>query len=303
MNGETLLPDIARFARAMIASRDLDPLYPVLAAVEDRVCETEEERLWLTALYLAYYHMSSALAAYRLMPSPDAPLPDALGRFPTGIERRGLRGGKVVAHLDHLAALAVAAGGLRRFVAAPGWYDPAQPVRNYLRFWDVAQQPWGNGRWAAFKWAELLREVNGLAFSAPDMRMAECTGPKECLAVLAGLRAADPVAAYDRAGEDLRDRLREREGLDLSWEELETVLCNFGSLLKGRYYVGHDIDELQERLDAPFLDPADRDLLFTARREALPAAYLGELGGWHGVDADRKRVYASTGMIVTREAA
>ena len=32
-------------------------------------------------------------------------------------------------------------------------------------------------------------------------------------------------------------------------EQVETILCDFHALAEGRYYVGHDIDQMQEQLD------------------------------------------------------
>ena len=89
----------------------------------------------------------------------------------------------------------------------------------------------------------------------------------------------DPLARTD-AGHDLRERLAAM-GVPLSWERLETVLCDFHSMVKGRYYVGHDIDQMLEQAEkAP---PAIRDLILAARAATLPERYLGEVQGWSGV--------------------
>lgn len=306
MPSRKLYEDVKTFARAMLESRDLDPLYDVLRELYVAMDLDEERALWFTTLYLAYYNLPSALTAFWYLPLDDAyellhgaGEPQALTALPMATERRNLRiGGKVVLNLQSYLGW-VAVFGSQRLFLRQRWGD--NPERNFLAFWDTAQSVWGNGRWAAFKWADLLKNVHGWNLAAPDMRMAFCSGPKEGLQLLYGYPTED-VPTLDRMGADLRERLA-ADGLNLDWEELETVLCNFKSLYKGKYYVGHDIDELQERIDLSgrFLGLDERARLYRARQASLPAAYLGERHGWHGIDRARMGAYKATGAILTRE--
>jgi len=292
---EQLYTDVKTFARAMLASRDLDPIYDVLRALYYALDLAGETALWFTALYLAYYNLPSALVAFRAVPEPGY-IPDRLLSLPIAVERRNLLGGRISRHIADYLAYWRLYGSQAKFITR-GW--AVDPWQNFLRFWETAQRPWGNGRWAAFKWADLLKNVHGLLISAPDMRLADCTGPVEGLQRLYDTTTED-VLALNYLGNNLRDRLA-YDGLLLDWEQLETVLCNFKSLAKGKYYVGHDIDELQERIDhAPYLDRGDRRLLLEMRRRALPLVYLGECCGWQGIQRDRMGAYAERGAILVR---
>jgi hypothetical protein len=66
----------------------------------------------------------------------------------------------------------------------------------------------------------------------------------------------------------------------------------------GRYYVGHDIDQMLGQIDrttSAFVGEA-----LAARYETLPYDYLGEHHDWDGIDDARRKVYRDTGQIVTR---
>lgn len=295
---DRVLNAVSRFALGQIDSDDIDPVYPVLRALHRRLDLDEERALWLTALYLGYYNLTSALKAFRLHPFPQ-PLSPLAATFPCATERRGLRGGKVIPHIQ--GYLDVTFLGQRAFIQ-DGWGP--DPIENYLLFWDQAQTVNFNGRWAAFKWSEILRKVHGYPLMAPDMRLAFCSGPREGLEWLYSLKDAT-VPQLNEAGRLLAAQLAGRgvpiwTGPEPDWESLETVLCDFNSTRKGHYYVGHDIDQMLAQIKAAGLSPDDERLLLDIRREVFPADYLGELNGWDGVDKDRRKVYQRTGVIVWR---
>jgi hypothetical protein len=313
------LQHIVDFGVAMLESRDIDPIYPLLEYLyRDRLGETpdrEERALWQTVLYVAFYNLPSALTAYREIGWPetsDLKLEDRipvahLSRLPIGTERRGLRGGMVTTYLQGYWRTVRRHGGNQERWMQQGWGDaPPLPEWRYNLFWDTWQQVKYNGRWSAFKTAEILSTVHRFPMAAPDMRMAHCSGPREGLIWLydldlSGMKASDRVKYLDGYGLHLRRQLADR-GLPLSWEQLETVLCNFNSMRQGKYYVGHDIDELQGQIEAAtaYLHPGDEASLWKARRAVIPCRYLGEGGGWSGVQHARMRVYLDEGHILTR---
>lgn len=272
-----------------MASEDIDPVYPVLRALYAAQGWAEAQALWFTTLYVAFYHLGSAWVAFQERPDPG-PLPARVTRLAIAVERRGLRGGKVLAHVE--ALVATTGSDLAGFIR-DGWRT--HPEANYEAFWIQWQRVWGNGRWATFKMAELLKKVHGLPLAAPDMRLADCSGPRQGLEWLYGLHGED-VPTLDRAGVQLRGMLA-AAGLALDWEGVETVLCNFNSTAKGHYYVGHDIDEMQGQLTQA---PSDVTPLWTARAAALPVAYRGEAHGWCGVNPSFQRWYRDHGTILTR---
>lgn len=291
-----LLNDFVVFGRELIRSQDIDPLYPVLQWLEKDM--EPEQALWFTFLYLTYYNLASGTRAFELLETPQE-FPAQFERLRIATERRNLNGNKVRPHVDDYVGRCRTAGSQTAFLQQ-GWGD--DPVANYEAFWVTAQQVYQNGRWAAFKWAEILKKVHGWNLAAPDMRMEFCSGPKAGLNLLYGLegRWDSNVEVLNYYSKDLRQQSA-REGLIVpDWETLETVLCNFHSLREGRYYIGHDIDELQETIDHSSLNPHTKAWLYAARAKVLPHEYLGEIQNWFGVDKSANRIYRDAGIVYAR---
>lgn len=285
--------DIIAFGRAHVASGDIDPTYPVLRHIVRSWALTPDEALWLTNLYVAYYHLPSALMAFRMQPNPRLALPEEALTLPCGTERRGHRSPKALAaHLD----------AYRRatYPSQTGYWCEGlteDRTRNFAIVYRQALQLHGNGRWAAFKLADLYLHALDMPLDFPSMFLEESSGPR------AGLALLYPEAAAGRLGPwalILRNAFA-ASGLPLSWDQLETVLCDFHSLAADRYYVGHDIDEMQARAFDTDLTVTELELVLEARRASFPPAYLGEAGGWRGVDKERNRAYRTTGQILLRD--
>lgn len=295
--GRRRLPALIRFAELHVASEDIDPMYPVLRHLQRRM--DREDALWHSLLYVAFYNVASSQQAYGRYPSP-AQVEGDLARLPTGTERRNLRGGgPLTRHTGVLAELASAHGGAYAWLTHQLVGDPRADWTNVQ---GTIRQAWGNGRWAAYKTAEVLMKVNGFRLEATDMGNAFSTGPRRGLELFFGRVDGNsywPVAKLDAQGEVLRELLRDH-GIELGIEQLETVLCDFHSMHEGRYYVGNDIDLMQGQLEAAELAGADLTAVWLARAAALPNRYLGELRGWSGVDKARATRYLVSGEVVGR---
>lgn len=325
-----LASDVAFFAHHHILSEDIDPAYPVLRQMrvlllgdsEPTTNGIWERSLWLTTLYLAYYNLPSAMIAFMRYPDPTPGTNMSVDtlKLPTGVERRGMRDPKQLRmHLDSYYELV---GRQQREWLTEGWgFTTDRQTRrdNYERFWTRAQEVYGNGRWAAFKWAELLKDVHCYALEAPDMRLEFCSGPLDGLSRVTGVSKTADVATLNVAASSLA-RALDREWPDegrinigptatrpeMDWEGLETVLCDFNSMAKGHYYVGHDIDSMQSQIETALsmdLPAGVKDgvrLLWRARRQSLPLHYLGEVNGWSGPDRARASLYARRRIIVVR---
>lgn len=311
--GEAELPALARFARAMIRSCDIDPLYPVLRHMISMM--NREQQLWLTFLYVAWYNLPSGYAAFLTHPAFDSGLAQTsidpqLLKLPTGIERRNHRGGTVARHInDYVRQLSRRYAG-EQFAFYTDGLDPNDPIANWRLLTERLQTIWGNGRWAAYKHCEILMKVHDLPLAAPDMGNQFSSGPREGLAYFFNVpdgQDAATIRLLDRMGIHLQRRLHHEFGVELGIEELETILCNWKSLKKGKYYVGHDIDELQEQIargeHERWLPIRARESLYHARQVALPNHYLGELQnpGWCGVDKRRMTAYRDRGKVLVRK--
>jgi len=272
---ETLMPAFIRFAIEHKESGDIDPVYPVLYHVQRMRAMTREQAIWHTLLYLTWYHLGSAELV--ICVNRDAVLFPSLRALPTGVERRGFRG----------------MGGAERAAEFLNWMiQNRKPFSQWLEevtapggmagwealYRDVQTFP-HCGSWAAFKWCDLSRNVLGCSITSPDIGLGgggKCAGPVPGLSLLTG-RPWGECAKSRALQEEFYNYCLRCEVPWEGWEEMETALCDFNSLVHGRYYVGHDIDKQMEDLSA-----CPR-VYWEARRFAFPRSYLGEVMGWSGV--------------------
>ncbi len=283
--------DYIKFHELALQTRDVDPTYPVLKQLAKYHGLTAEDRIRLVMRFVAYYHLGSGLASFL---GEDGPLPCAT-------ERRGHRDDrKLQKHLRALRDVEAAPGGWEGWISK-AIQGSAGPREAWGKLNDALLEIWGNGRWASYKTAEILWKVCNIRVEATDMGHAHSSGPRQGLDLLFdGLprgNSAEVVAALDKISNRVRMRLI-GAGLQAPVEEVETTLCDFHALATGRYYVGHDIDQMLRQL----LDVQSgwtRSAL-DARFHTLPHQYLGEIYGWTGPDADRKRAYRDTGKILER---
>ena len=292
-----LWSDYAYFHEAQTRSRDMDPMYPIL---EWFAQDLERDRaLWLSFLFVAYYHLGSALAVLELYPSPSVPEQQHL-KLPISQPRRGHRDSlKLAQHLSSLCSKSEKHGGLG------AWLDSvtgsADPIANWKSLNEELMTVFGNGRWAAYKTAEILMKCHGFNLEAPDMGHANSSGPRKGLGLFfPGLPQGNSpaeISHLDDLSLQVVSFLSDKTS-QVSIETAETSLCDFNALVKGKYYVGIDIDEMQEQLLA--VPSSLAGLAFKARYETLPHEYLGELNGWVGIDKGRKVIYRQTREIALR---
>lgn len=303
--GKDLFPDLVKFSKHHIKSKDIDPVYPVLAYLQRKM--DEETALWHSTLYVAWYNIASGVSAFTLNPEFPPKKLKIFQQWPTATERRGHRDWtKLLEHLSHYVQLAREMGSQRNLLTGSGIgavYGPSDWERVFNRL----QVIYGNGRWAAYKMCEILRRVHGWPIQAPDIGNRFSSGPRAGLALFYTPPEKQNEAAIDkldRQAADLRTRLTDK-GLKVDFEELETILCDFHSLHQGRYYVGHDIDQMYDQLkeaeEKKWKGWEATKRVWLARLKTLPHHYLAELNGWDGVQKKRKKSYQLKGKIVIRK--
>lgn len=290
-----LWADYARFHRLAVTTEDVDPVYPVLRELTAQL--SPADRVDAVVIYVAYYDLGSALTAFRERQAGTV-LADLPLTLPCATERRAHRDRRQLArHINHAHDVAARHGSLHAFLSEP--LEPADPRGSWTRLRQQVEMIHGNGRWASYKTAELLQKVAGWPVEAPDMGMAGASGPAAGLRML-GVASEDNPAALEEAGAAVTAALSAAGLPGAELATAETTLCDFHALDAGRYYVGHDIDAMQQALNRT---PSElTGAAFAARSASLPVAYLGELGGWSGPDKERARIYRDRGEIVERTA-
>jgi hypothetical protein len=300
--------DFVTFARCELDCQDVDPVYPVLVELQRGL--SREQALWHTILYVAFYNLGSAVEVFAHVNEPDT-LPVELAKLPTGIERRGFRTAETMnRHLASIVELAERHGGLAQWLGQAlqmpeTLLHPEQ--MSYLKLRDeILREPWGNGRWAAYKTSEILQKVNRMPVRATDMGNDDSSGPVAGLQVLYGpypggpeLGGVNKIAWLDGLGITTMDQLNE-EGVNVDIDVVETLLCDFHALVDGRYYPGHDIDQMADQLWSA--NPQWTAEVWRARAKVFRPEHLAERSKPEPpfVDKQRRKAYALYGEIVPR---
>lgn len=293
---EARLADLVTFARIEVDAHDLEPWAELLAVLRAEGRVDDEGARWLVKLYNAYDDLGSAWSCFQRWASPHAwaVAPDAADAagYPCTQERRNLRGGKVLIHLDsYVAHLAGDDQGVWIARALEG----DRPETNFRRLLWHLRSVWGTGRQSAFEWAEFLAKVTGLPVTAPDAELWESTGPRASIERLYGpanaygsWRGAPSLGWLNHHAGLCREHLA-AEGVMLSWEDFETVICDFNVMRDGRYYPGRHLAALREEVDGSvvLLDAWDR---------FVPERWRGIAPG---IDRELMARYRDTGTIVT----
>lgn len=295
------LGDLVAFARVELDSGDIEPWAAVLGACLP--AWGYESTAWMVKLYNAYDDLGSAVRAHACWPSPQAwraPPPRfaphvLAGQFPCGRERRNLRGGdpnKLVRHLDSYVAFLHGQDQVN-------WLQEAFP-----RSWPEGaafdalmkqmRRVWGTGRLAAFEWAEFAGKVLGLPVKAGDGCLWESSGPRESLErIYNGGAKAKSQDQLDIWALRCKEYLAEC-GAALDWWDLETVICDFNVMRKGKYYPGQHIAMIRDEIEA--LAVPWRDVLGTALMARIPEPWCDVPPG---VNKQLAASYALDGKIRT----
>jgi hypothetical protein len=96
--------------------------------------------------------------------------------------------------------------------------------------------------------------------------------------------------------EDKANACREHlasEGVALSWEDFETVICDFNVQRDGRYYPGRHLAALREEIDE--IEEPDHSLLLEVFMKIVPEPWCHIAPG---IDKEKLKQYRDTGYIV-----
>ncbi|HSV39806.1 MAG TPA: hypothetical protein VLI04_13700 [Nocardioidaceae bacterium] len=275
------------FARWHVESGDVDPVYPVMEHLIGPTLDLDwDERISFVLLYVAYYDIASALRAWTEGWRIDGDLTDEQLRYRTGTERRAHRDVRQFRrHIESMQAMVSHFGGPDEFLSLPD----DDPRMRWRVFQDRLSLIHGNGRWAGYKTGEILDTVLGHNCPPPDAGHAYSSGPRKGLVDLvpASARWTGNDPATIRQLDQLTNWLVDRWKIPVA--QVETVLCDWHSTVNGHYYVGHDIDLMQEQVSRVSADV--RNLIMEARAAVFDHRWLGEFGGWDGVRKPLNRLF------------
>ena len=284
------LNDYASLHWGETESWDIDPGYPVLRDVGDSL-RNEEAKAWLVLRHAAFYHLGSSLRSFSEAPSLHD-LPTNHLRYPVSANRRGHRSSERLS--AHWASLL---GQIEQYGSAQNFLTPQlDGKQGWSELFNRAQTVHGNGRYFAYKIAELSKEVMGHNITAPDAGHAHSSGPRRGLEwIYPNLPKGNTDTAIQTLN-TITEQLASTIG-EPAIERVETSLCAFDSLNKGKNYLGLYIDEQQHELLQAQSDLTSE--AFKARQRHIPRPYLGESMGWEGVQKHKMSIYLKEGRLVT----
>ena len=167
-------------------------------------------------------------------------------------------------------------------------------------------------RYSAYLFIETYCDIAGLTITQPNGleyggdRMTFAGGLFRYFgldAMTANLRKKRKLPIDNRLFElmvkELQADVKNANGDD-SWVKLETSLCAYDKMFKGKRYNGYYADrmlqEVRQMQKEPELAEAC-DIVMTARKLAIPIAYRGEDNGWNGIRKELKKYYTEYGEI------
>ncbi len=249
------IDDYVTFHKMELESGDVDPVYyalQALAAARGGTLLTAREMALLSFLHVAFYDYGSALRAMtELECRANFDMIPRISHLHCGTERRGHRNSpELVKHLAHLFTIEERYGGLDQW---------ALQFRSHGEIFGALASIYGNGRWAAYKASELLswslrsyHPATARAWMPDNMGHAHSSGPRVGLTLLSKASVPKGHSALDVRRLDALSALLVEylQSLDVTatMATVETTLCDFGSMVKGRYYPGHDIHQMAEQV-------------------------------------------------------
>lgn len=304
------MEDFVAFSQRQYDSLDYDPFHPVLAVLIRGL--DEREAYWLSTLYMAYYNIGSAYTVF-MNTSVLSDLPSLMLELPIGLQRRNLRGRKIEKYFRLFNEQVRKFGSIKAFLTSGFSGDE---VKDWVVLQDTLNSIWGNGRWASYTLGELYQKVNGLPVLPTDIMNNNSSGPRAGLQLLMGRARSkgkqEVLAELDKKADLLFSAVQGRISTNIfylpqnhfDYGMLESQVCDFNSLTKGLYYVGRDIDRMQERIARAEgvikhlgISGSPTGVIWEVRKEVFDSRYLGELQGWEGRTKYAKTFYRKFGVV------
>lgn len=251
------------FCSQMLVTRDYDPNYFIVKGVVESRGYSEEEIFRYCITFNGFYWFNSADLFFQ-----DNSLDPS--KMKHGTSRRGFRGTRKV--IDFInAGMRLRDFVLRgKFRGETGWSEIYYSFMNGLP---------GCGPWSAFYLTDMMKVILGRPITSPNFghlgSSPRGTGPNACLSYITGIPIEKLIGNEPLHKQIYLETLERTPWTGM--EEMESCLCNYLSLHKGKYFVGRDIDR-----QIPMLKGMAPEF-WAARKKYFPHEMLGELHGWDGI--------------------
>jgi hypothetical protein len=238
---------LIEFGEGLLRLGDLDPVYPHLLFYVEK--ERDKARRTILA-YALFYDLGEAIwlaeqedfwTAVTVAARNDTPSPHGT-RWPRGAERRHFRGEKCVGAVRELAVSFPMPERLIAELIEPGGElkEVMERLRGLPQF----------GPWITFKLADIGERVLAAPIHFPlILDHSLYSSPLFTVRLLATQGGISPEEIWNRTlshfGQFSAPPRYER---NCNAQETETIFCKYGSYLKGHYYLGKDLKEIEHSL-------------------------------------------------------
>lgn len=228
--------DFDIFSRALIASDDVDPVYPVIRKIVNHYNLQPE---WFTFMYVLFYNLESAIEICKVMPTMSHWNPEKFIELRNTIKKFGHeRRGMIRIVMNEINALNHV---IRNFKIDKN--DNNRSLRTKIESYPF------HGSWAAFKIAEIFEKsfeysnlgIHDLGIDDKDVNRND--GPVGGLRWLYG-REYQYDNSFKSTWNKFGKNLSKAWGVDIG--KTETCLCKWHKTISGKYYIGNDVSEFHE---------------------------------------------------------
>jgi hypothetical protein len=190
-----------------------------------------------------------------------------------------------------------------------GWIGGMKDLSPFDRYefaWENVQQIYSMGRYIAFKYLQYGMQYLDFPINLQDIRAKGGWSPRAMLAILwpdqavpiLGGDSPEEIAVVDTYAAKTKAYLLEGYGVDLSWYNLQVLLCDYKQCYVGkRQFPGRSQDS--EIAYAKKIEDywGGDTIMWEARSMIFPHQALGEMNGWYSVREELGKVLYDHGYM------
>jgi hypothetical protein len=293
----------AEFARQEIAAHGPDPQLPLIEElVRSSGRASPQEFLWAAGCYCAQHSVTSTYLVWKYWRPEEVYFDSVGGEFEAWLVRNW-KYLPIHRHMKHHKMPEKRAECLHDFARYALEWSPARTNRPYDLVWkDAIDSVKFFGRYMAIKYLEMIGRWVEPSLQLQDVRSKGGWSPREALAILfpdrpilgeRGNESKSALAEVEQSASQLQFDLAVKYGINLTFFQLQVLLCEFKEALHGRFYFGgaHDEELVDLQKATPGFAPEDIQEIYDARKRIFKPEYLGEIGGWTGYRKEMMKVF------------
>jgi len=287
------------YSRALIESRDVDPVYPLVERIIEHYGFEPE---WFIFCYQGFYNLESGIEMCKVMPTRNDWKPKKFKKMRKkgiltkfGMERRGTQR-RVENQINMFSAVVswlCEWDGIGRTIGIE--------IENKEFRESIELMP-NFGSWSAYKISELFEKSLGYDMleltdlGLEDKNFSRNDGPLGGLRWLFDKGRGDEDSCFNfsenkktwlKIFNEFGDELSKAWKVDVG--EVETCLCKYHKLHTGKYWIGHDIAEFIH-----LKDYFGNELF----EKLMNGLFNSELYDYNEFPKDKKKIYKETGEIL-----